>query len=1431
MSHPTVRKIWLNNRLAFSLLLAVCLLANSARAQDRVFNGSVNGNWSNAANWTPNDVPDTAAENAVIDAGGAFTVNMDGGFTIGNMTIGADDQLDQPNSRDLTIAGTSVVNNGLHRLMDGGSVTDLVIGSSQVTFSGSGELTMTGSGNNRIFGSAAGNLLVNSMGHTISGGGQLGAGTLSLTNSGFVTATLTTLNVNPGSGIVTNQATMQADGGVLLLQNGTFNNNGTIRALNGSEVQLGAAANLVGGTLTTDGNAASAIRVVGTMAFTNVTNQSRIEINNSFDPVLTGSFTNNGQVNQNDGGSLTDMRINGAVTMNGTGTWSMSNSFNNRWFGSNGSTDTLTNGPSHTINGAGRLGADGMGIINDGVIEANLASGNRLEIDPADADVDGSGSDFRNNHILQARNNAFLQLQGGVFNNASGTIQALEAAEVELAGGAVIVGGILDTDANVDSVIRVVGIATLQGVTNQGRLDINNSIDPILAGTITNNGQVNQNDVGSITDVRISGDVTLAGDGTWTMSNSNNNRWFGLSGSSTEILTNSANHTIEGRGQLGTNGMGLINNGFIDANNGSLSIDPSDVDLGGGADVVNNAILQASGGGSLNLDDGLFQNNNTIRAQNGSAVNLRSGSHVRGGNLSTFGTGVIAVVANDARIENVTLTPGSTMNVNNSIDPILIGTITNNGQVNQNDVGSVTDVRISGDVTLAGNGKWTMSNSNNNRWFGLSGSSTEILTNSANHTIEGRGQLGTNGMGLINDGLIDANNGRLLINPSDVDLGGGADVVNNAILQASGGGLLDLDDGLFQNNNTIRAQNGSAVNLRSGSHVRGGNLSTFGTGVIAVVANDARIENVTLTPGSTMNVNNSIDPILIGTITNQGQVNQNDAGSITDVRISGDVTLAGNGTWTMSNSPNNRWFGLTSGTEILTNSANHTINGRGQLGTNAMGLVNDGLIDANTLTLSLDLYDGGAGVATFFNAGTLRASNGAIASLDGVSETSNTGTIEALANSTVSGTQLIQQLSTSNVTAGRYRALGGTLNIAPAGYQPAVNNGVIETVDASANNDVLGVKTGATHNNNALVLNNGTIVIDEGANLTLTPVNEGISTLFTNTGNLTVGGDSTLDVSSRTETINVPSDTTNAGLFVDGGTLSGSGTIAGGVYMPSGILKPGDADGQAGLLSITGDFNMDDPNVLIEDAVTTIELGGYTRGTEYDSFSATGDFFGQGELHATLINGFLPNISDEFVIATYVEDGNVVGNLWDNYTFNRIQFSLDDRVVAGSNRETILTVLDVRDIDFNDDDNFDCADVDALVADIVAGTNTAQYDLNFDGSVDSDDLDIWLTDAGALNLSSGQPYLYGDATLDGLVDGEDFIAWNAHKFTNTPAWCSGDFNADGIVDGQDFIIWNAHKFTSSGIITRPAAVPEPSGLALLIGIPPLLITRRFASRS
>lgn len=140
--------------------------------------------------------------------------------------------------------------------------------------------------------------------------------------------------------------------------------------------------------------------------------------------------------------------------------------------------------------------------------------------------------------------------------------------------------------------------------------------------------------------------------------------------------------------------------------------------------------------------------------------------------------------------------------------------------------------------------------------------------------------------------------------------------------------------------------------------------------------------------------------------------------------------------------------------------------------------------------------------------------------------------------------------------------------------------------------------------------------------------------------------------------------------------------------------------------------------------------------------------------------------------------------------------------------------------DFNDDSVWDCEDIDALVAEIVAGTNSLNFDLTGDGVVNGDDiynLELgWLTVGGSNNPSAtnGNPFLTGDANLDGSVDVSDFNVWNAGKFEMLPAWCSGDFNADGSVDVSDFNLWNANKFQSSDVVS----VPEPQNVLVLSSI-------------
>ncbi|MEM7313202.1 MAG: choice-of-anchor Q domain-containing protein, partial [Planctomycetota bacterium] len=121
--------------------------------------------------------------------------------------------------------------------------------------------------------------------------------------------------------------------------------------------------------------------------------------------------------------------------------------------------------------------------------------------------------------------------------------------------------------------------------------------------------------------------------------------------------------------------------------------------------------------------------------------------------------------------------------------------------------------------------------------------------------------------------------------------------------------------------------------------------------------------------------------------------------------------------------------------------------------------------------------------------------------------------------------------------------------------------------------------------------------------------------------------------------------------------------------------------------------------------------------------------------------------------------------------------------------------------DFDGDGDADCEDIDALQADIIAGTGDLLYDLTGDGLVDLADQTQWFADAATFN-GFATPYQQADFNLDRVVDVSDFGIWNASKFTTTSAFCSGDANADGVVDVSDFGIWNSLKFTAADSALR-----------------------------
>jgi filamentous hemagglutinin len=436
--------------------------------------------------------------------------------------------------------------------------------------------------------------------------------------------------------------------------------------------------------------------------------------------------------------------------------------------------------------------------------------------------------------------------------------------------------------------------------------------------------------------MHISGPVTLTGGGALALSNSINNRIYG---SGSDTLTNDVNNTIQGAGQLGINAgdfaFNLDNKGTILANQsgGTLQVAPTQT-------VTNTGTMEASNGGTLHLL-GSFANTGGLILGTGtnSTVEL-AGSAIHGGTLTTASGGVVQNTGTAATLDGVTISGGSTVTATNGSGTTLQNTITisNAATLAQSSTGSLTDMHISGPVTLTGGGALALSNSTNNRIYG---SGTDTLTNDVNNTIQGAGQLGVNAGGFAFN--LD-NKGTILANQSaGLQVASAAPVTNEAsgVLKANGGTLALI--GTFNNSGLIEGLGGSVVQI-GGATINGGNLD----GQVAN-NNSATVNGVTINPTGTLTGMNGTSTTLLGTITNNGTMAQSSTGSLTDFHISGNVTLNGTGTFQLSDSSNNRIFA--GGADSLTIGSQQTLAGSGQIGVNnggfAFNLTNNGTVLAN----------------------------------------------------------------------------------------------------------------------------------------------------------------------------------------------------------------------------------------------------------------------------------------------------------------------------------------------------------------------------------------------------------------------------------------------------------------------------------------------------
>ncbi|HEY4930282.1 MAG TPA: hypothetical protein VII23_01820 [Terriglobales bacterium] len=543
-------------------------------------------NWLNAANWNAG-VPNSATSACITD--GTSTVTLDANQTLStlDLQIGSGNTLTSATNVELNVFGTQIINNGQF-LLNGGSGTNVILQlENNVTLSGTGALTMTvagGGGSTYIELGVSGVTLTNQS--TIQGAGVIGNNGLSLNNSGIVDANTSggTLNlVGMTSGINNTGGLLRAsNGGILAIDGITVSGGGTITARTGGTVQLFANTTIQGGTLNNLGGTLGT-PVNSTAVLDGSTGGGAITINGTYtsdvnsDTYFLGTINNKNNFQLNGGaGTNAIILASSNVTLQGGGTVTMSTASGGgaAYIEQSGGPFTLTN-VNNTIQGAGVIGNNGLSLVNQATVNANVSS--------ATLTLDGMTSGLTNTGVLEASNGGILQLQGITVNNAGGgTITANGGSSVQIYAGTTIQGGVLTNNGSFFGT-PINSTAILDGSTGAGAITINGTYtsdvnsDTYFLGTINNKNNFQLNGGNGVNTILLmdSTNVTLQGGGTVTMSTLNGGGDAVIEQSGGPFTLTNVDNTIQGEGILGNNGLTIINQATINANsNGGAVITP-----------------------------------------------------------------------------------------------------------------------------------------------------------------------------------------------------------------------------------------------------------------------------------------------------------------------------------------------------------------------------------------------------------------------------------------------------------------------------------------------------------------------------------------------------------------------------------------------------------------------------------------------------------------------------------------------------------------------------------------------------------------------------------------------------------------------------------------------------------------------------------------
>ncbi|MGY4327881.1 hypothetical protein ACVWWG_002298 [Bradyrhizobium sp. LB7.2] len=903
---------------------------------------------------------------------------------------------------------------------------------------------------------------------TLAGGGDFAKGT-TITNSGMIElsgGTLKTLALIHNAG-----GTLKADAGTTLIVDTATIDGGTVAIL--GTLELDGTSLIENGAL----NSSGAVNVKGTVEFAHetVSNSSSGTVKVLANGWLTidqgSSVTNTGNVTVDASGKLI---VNGA-TISGAGTVT-----NDGELDLNGnailSGGVLNNNAIFNVTGTGNA-LDGETVTNAGTIEV-LANG-VLAIDHGSTVNNSSGSVIVGATAALTLDNATIS--GGAINGG-GTIHLTGASKID--GGATLSVSAVTADAKLtldgvtvsgstitdnssielDNTVKLKDAAKIQGgaITNNGTLEIAGAAT-LLNDVLTNTGhilKIGDNQTLALSGTEITGGTltvagTLASSGNTRITDANISNGYLLESTLGGLLTLVAT----------TPAAAITNSGIIQANGAKLDIDHEA--------VANTGTLAAINAGTLKLISATVTNTGSgaVSVESGSMLDL-VGAIIDGGTVTIAGTleSTGASAINDADITNtgiITVTGGAL-----TIDPGLAHAIINHGLIAAVTGGTLklttaTITNTGASITVDGTSKLYL---------------TDVSINGG--SLSNAGNLYSVGLNTITGSV--TNIGTIEVQGGTLNLSGGLNGVGSLIIDDTA--TLELSGANAQTvtfaggTDTLQLDNVAGQSFTgtiAGQSTKGGTFTITGAADIASASGDA-LDFTASGGASATPANIVLTPT--GALTGAANgivVTQNGAGAISLTATKDISGLNGNGI-TLRDSATGVG-GIT--VNSLTGKATGT-------GANSVGVLVENLNAANNGNISITQLGGAVGGAYGIDAHT---EGGGDISIDIGGAITGSSTYGIRSRSYGAGDQTVTTEAGSVVTSGssgivavnRAISLGAasdsTITINAYG---TINSGSSPNLSGNSPGGIEAGYTGATNGTGANTAVNGTVVVNNHANVT-----------------------------------------------------------------------------------------------------------------------------------------------------------------------------------------------------------------------------------------------------------------------------------------------------------------------------------------------------------